>query len=115
VWNGDLAATILDASGAAAPFALDGRSLLPFARGARERRAVLLHGPPRRGTNGMPRFTGLRTERYKYVEHLWGARELYDLRSDPHELENLVPSPVQRRLARRLARLRSCAGAGCRR
>src|SRR5918995_958803 len=58
VWNGDLAPTILDAAGATAPFALDGRPLLAPSRPPRD---VLLEGPPARGTNGLPRFTGLRT------------------------------------------------------
>jgi N-acetylglucosamine-6-sulfatase len=118
VWNGDLAPTVLDAAGASAPFALDGRSLLPFARSAAagDPRAILLEGPPKRGTNGMLRFTGVRTGRFKYVEHVFGATELYDLWRDPYELENLAGSApgVQRRLARRLERLRACAGAACR-
>jgi N-acetylglucosamine-6-sulfatase len=112
VWNGDLAATILDAAGASAPFPLDGASLLrPLPD-----RAILLEGPPERGTNGMPLFTGIRTERWKYVEYVRGAAELYDLRDDPGELHNLARSArgVRERLARRLERLRVCAGAGCR-
>ncbi|HEX5620667.1 MAG TPA: sulfatase/phosphatase domain-containing protein, partial [Solirubrobacteraceae bacterium] len=63
------------------------------------------------------RFTGLRTRRYKYVEHLWGAKELYDLRRDPYELANLARLPrvagVKAQLGRRLDRLRGCAGPSC--
>jgi N-acetylglucosamine-6-sulfatase len=118
VWNGDLAPTILDAAGARPGLAPDGRSLLPLARSPRARsdRAILLEAPPAAHTNGLPLFTGLRTPRWKYVEHLWGARELYDLRRDPDELDNLAgrARAVQRRLARELARLRGCAGAACR-
>ena len=66
----------------------------------------------------MPLFTGIRTERWKYVEYVWGMAELYDLRDDPDELENLARSRglrgVRARLARALEQLRTCAGAGCR-
>ena len=115
VWNGDLAPTILDAAGARSAFPLDGRSLL---RRPRPGRDILLEGPPANRTNGMPRFIGLRTPRYKWVEYITGARELYDLRRDPDETRNLahVPSTARLRasLRQRLARLAGCAGAACR-
>ena len=113
VWNGDLAPTILDATGARAPFALDGRSLLAPPD---PRRDVVLEGPPAQGTNGMPRFTGLRTPRYAYVEYARGARELYDLREDPDQLDNRAGKRprLARRLAARLEALRGCAGVSCR-
>ena len=87
VWNGDLAPTILDLTGARTGVRLDGRSLLPLARSpaAGRGREILLEGPPGRGTNGMPRFRGLRTARYKFVKHVRGATELYDLEADPDE------------------------------
>jgi arylsulfatase A-like enzyme len=115
VWNGDLPPTILDAAGARPAFPLDGRSLLRIARPGR---AILIEGPPAHGSNGMPRFRGLRTRRYKYVEYLWGARELYDLRRDPDETENLAQRPalaqLRAQLRRQLARLAGCEGASCR-
>lgn len=120
VWNGDLAPTILEATGATAAWPADGMSLLGFARdpGARSGRDILLEGPSLPSTGGAPQFTGLRTAGELYVEHRTGETELYDLRSDPDELRNLAGTPavaaLQRTLARRLARLRDCAGAACR-
>lgn len=64
------------------------------------------------------RFTqGVRTGRYLYVEHATGERELYDMRSDPDQLDNLAASrpaaPVARQLAALLDELRDCTGADC--
>ena len=81
-------------------------------------RAVVIEGPPRTRSSPVPRFVGLRTPRWLYVEHAWGQRELYALRRDPAELRNLATvraaAPRRRALALRLARLRSCAGRACR-
>jgi len=114
VWNGDLAPTILALTGAQPAWPLDGRSLLAPPDPAR---AILLEGPAAPRTLGLPRFAGLRTRRYKYIEHLWGAKEIYDLRRDPDELTNLARLPrkagLKAQLGRRLAELRGCTGASC--
>jgi hypothetical protein len=39
---------------------------------------------------GVPAYSGIRTERYLYVEYRNRSRELYDLRADPFELRNLL-------------------------
>jgi N-acetylglucosamine-6-sulfatase len=114
----DLPATILDLTHAKPPRELDGHSLRPLLEGrpARwHRRAVLLES----GANdaGAPVYSGLRTERWKYVEYTDGERELYDLRHDPEELVNIAGQPqvraVQAGLARRLAVARDCRGRTC--
>jgi superoxide dismutase, Cu-Zn family len=64
-----------------------------------------------------PPYRALRTADLLYVEYAGGVRELYDLRADPQELENLAGSAdpaLLARLARRLAELRVCAGVTCR-
>lgn len=62
----------------------------------------------------LPRWSGIRSPRYKYAEYNTGEQELYDLRRDPGELDNLVvtdPGPrvdrVVDRLASQLERFRS--------
>ncbi len=66
---------------------------------------------------GLPEYAALRTDRYTYVEYVTGERQLYDLRTDPDQLHNVVatadPKLVQG-LAKQLSALRSCKGGGCR-
>ncbi|HEY8021646.1 MAG TPA: hypothetical protein VIH93_11120, partial [Thermoanaerobaculia bacterium] len=62
-------------------------------------------------------YVGLRSRRFKYVEYTSGERELYDLRRDPDELENLwkrADPALLARLSAILTALRTCAGASCR-
>ncbi|MEZ5019410.1 MAG: DUF4976 domain-containing protein [Bacteroidales bacterium] len=58
------------------------------------------------------RHYGIRTERYKLI-HFYNdidTWELYDLQSDPHEMNNLIDDPaydrIEKHLRKRLAGLR---------
>ena len=124
--NADLAPTILDATGATAGLVQDGRSLLPFAEHPDRfhGRELLIEkgdvtddsdddGVIQSGT-----FSAIHTGRYVYVANATGELELYDLATDPYQLDNQVNNPaydaVEADLASRLATLRSCAGETCR-
>jgi N-acetylglucosamine-6-sulfatase len=116
VSNVDVAPTIVDVAGATAARRMDGRSLVPLLRDPNVgwgRDLLVQRGP------GNAAFTALLTPRFKYVEYANGERELYDLPSDPDELESRYADPAYAKaraeLARRLALLRVCAGESCRR
>ena len=126
VYNHDLAPTILDAAGAEAGREEDGVSLLPALHGEElPERALLLEAlapalPFEIGNEVFDKqvpFHGVRTERWKYIDWSYGAEELYDLREDPYELENLAEDPghaeVKADLATLADDLRGCSGDGC--
>ena len=117
VTNADLAPTILEAAGAQpAGRVPDGRSLFPLLRdrGLEWGRELLVEGAP--GILAVA-YAAVRNDRFVYAEHDNGERELYDLRRDPDQLDNLVGEPglagVEARLAERLAALQTCAGRAC--
>jgi N-acetylglucosamine-6-sulfatase len=110
--NVDLAATVVDAANARAGRTLDGVSLLPLLRDRTRSlgRDLLLETPG---------YAAIHTPRFLYAEYATAARELYDLKNDPDELASQHESPAYTQLrsdlAQRLLRLRTCAGATCRR
>ncbi len=116
VSNVDLAPTFADLAGVEPPARPDGRSLAPLLSGdppATWRETVLLE---RRNAN--LGWIGVRTARYAYFEYEeTGEEELYDLESDPYQLESIHESAdpaLLSRLRARLEGLEDCTGAECR-
>ncbi len=105
---------------------MDGISVLPAAQRKRKlpRRDVPLEAlrPLFRFYTPVTAFDlpyyGVRTARYKYIHWSFDETELYDLKNDPHELENIASDPSRAglvaRLERKASRLQECKGASCR-
>jgi N-acetylglucosamine-6-sulfatase len=119
--NVDLAPTILDMAGARSDLRrFDGISLLPALTGEKDlpSRPILLENLGEEGVPDEPRYVGLRTQRWSYVDYETSAPELYDMARDPFQLENLAGrsqlKEVRDRLRSRLAALEDCEGPTCR-
>ena len=119
VLNIDLAPTIAAFAGIDPPKREDGRSFVPFLHQRAIpswRKAYLLEylGRNRLRVGGPPPYHAVHTARYLYVEYLNGWRELYDLRKDPWELDNVAQSPgyaqIKLSLHAKLLRLESSPG-----
>ena len=117
--NADLAPTIVQVASAARPsLVMDGRPLIPVTQDPGiERGRELLVEDPRTSSAGLPGFEAIRTERYMYAEFITGEAELYDLQTDPFELQSLHDDPafdaIKSELADHLHQLQDCAGAAC--
>lgn len=92
--NIDLCPTLLDLAGLAIPGDVQGRSLRPLLAGRKIpwRDEFLYEYDWEPDARRRPAIRGVRTERWKYIEYPGSANisELYDLRSDPLELHNIV-------------------------
>jgi len=114
VQNLDFAQTFLDIAGVAAPPDMQGASLLPLLESTDSvdwRDSIYYHFYENPGWASVPRHYGVRTDRYKLIHYYQlQAWELFDLRSDPDELHNLIDDPllhaVRHRLEQELVRLR---------
>ncbi len=126
VSNQDLAPTFLNYANAKPCAAsdecraLDGHSLVPLLGGGGtwpSGRGALVEINTTARSDCACAYEAIRTRRYLYAEPSIGERELYDLRRDPAERQNLAGSPGirlrEQSLAERLDRLRDCAGPTC--
>jgi arylsulfatase A-like enzyme len=99
--NIDIAPTFLELAGGSPQPGFDGRSLVPLVHGGTQScpcsRTLMIENWDKR------RYTGLRTNWWKYIRWPSGREELYDLRRDRFELQNLAHRQAQ---AYRLARMR---------
>lgn len=123
----DLGPTIAELMGAPVPAYTDGRSLVPLLEEpttAPWRTGVLIEslskalpGDPDFTAFDAPIFHALRTQQWLYVEYDGGDVALYDLVTDPYEVDNVAPTTSATTLAllrSQLAALERCAGASCR-
>ncbi|QIN82345.1 sulfatase-like hydrolase/transferase [Rubrobacter tropicus] len=117
VGNHDIAPTIADMANAQAPAFVDGRSVMPLATGAATawpRTAVLSIREP--DLNPPPQWGVLRMQNQKYIRFQNGAREYYDLATDPHEVDSdpgAVSAETRDHWERRIDEIRACSGQEC--
>ena len=117
VLNIDFAPTISELAGIDPGLPEDGRSFVPFLRGetAPWRHAFLEEylGKDMLRSGGPPPYVATQTRRNLYVEYRNGWRELYNLRKDPWEMDNIAgdprTEPLQARLSQTTARLYDAA------
>jgi hypothetical protein len=66
---------------------------------------------------GVPRFRGIRLQTMSFVEYQTGERELYDIKADPYQLQNLASNADPKfiaQLSARLQQMMTCKGSACR-
>ena len=106
VQNIDYGPTFLDLAGVEVPEEMHGESFLPLLEGKRTdwRDALYYHFYEYPAEHAVKRHYGVRDERYKLI-HFYNdidTWELYDLKNDPNELNNLYGQPGTERITKRM-------------
>lgn len=100
----DLFPTLCGLAGITTPPNLPGKDLWPAVSdpSVRLHQAVFFEYTTKEATNETVPMRGLVTQRHKYVRYLRGGEELYDLRADPQEMQNLIENPAHKETAESL-------------
>ncbi|WP_066965838.1 sulfatase [Microbulbifer sp. Q7] len=98
VLNIDVAPTILELAGIDVPELMQGESVRPLMDGKLSGWRTEFLGEHLMNTDWIPKTEGVRTEQYKYLRYPQhpGYQELYDLKQDPLEAQNLASMPEHR-------------------
>jgi len=107
VQNLDFAPTFLDLAGVPVPEDMQGLSLVPLLKDENPsdlRKSIYYHYYEFPGAHMVKRHYGIRNDRYKLIHFYYDidAWELYDLKDDPNELNNLIDNPDYKDLIRAL-------------
>jgi N-acetylglucosamine-6-sulfatase len=99
VMNVDMAPTMLSLAGVKGPAEIQGRSILPLLKGpAKEwRTSFLSEYFQEKNFPRVPNWQAVRDNRYKFIHYqdLKNTDELYDLKKDPYEMQNLINDAPQ--------------------
>ncbi len=103
IQNIDIAPTILSIAGINKPAYMQGNSFLPIIRGQNIpwKEKAFYEYYWEYDFPQTPTIFALRTNRYKYIYNhgVWDINELYDLNTDPYEMNNLIRSPQHQEIA----------------
>lgn len=107
IQNIDIAPTILDMAGLKKPKNMDGESFYRLLQGkqiADWRERIYYEYFWERPFPQTPTVHAIRTDRYKYIRYygIWDINELYDIRNDPMEMNNLIRSPEHQEMIKEL-------------
>jgi arylsulfatase A-like enzyme len=95
----DIFPTLLEYCGISGPpHKLDGKSIVPILKNASakwDRNGVTFYGE---------QYTGVRSERYRYIRYRDGSEELYDHSTDPYEHINLAKNPSMKAVIQQLSK-----------
>ncbi|MBD1396378.1 sulfatase [Pontibacter sp. JH31] len=107
VMNIDIAPTIMEMAGLPTPENMQGKSFLPILKGQPIpdwRDKVYYEYYWEWAFPQTPTIFGARTDQYKYIFNhgVWDINELYDIKADPEEMNNLIRDPKYQDVAMQL-------------